>query len=74
MKPFVARYRLTRIQKWEYATIDITQAEDLSNIDPNPTDQLNDLGEEGWELVATVEGGLKKDATPTTLLILKRPK
>lgn len=35
------------MQKWEYKTIDITQMEDLSKIDPNPTEQLNDLGEEG---------------------------
>lgn len=62
------------MQKWEYKTIDITQMEDLSKIDPNPTEQLNDLGEEGWELISTIEGGIRKETTPTTTLILKRPK
>lgn len=62
------------MQKWEYKTLDTTQAEDLSDIDRDPIDQLNELGEDGWELTATIEGGLKDDATPTTTLLLKRPK
>ena len=40
---------------WDYMGLDITEAEDLSDIDVTPTDELNNPGGEGWEPTATTK-------------------
>lgn len=55
-------------QKWEYTALEppkgLTKREAV-----DPTDELNELGAEGWELT----GSLTYDKGGTNLLILKRP-
>ena len=57
-----------RIQKWEYKTLEpakgLTKRETV-----DPTDELNELGAEGWELTESVS----YDKGGTKFLILKRP-
>jgi hypothetical protein len=54
--------------KWEYKTLEppkgLTKRETI-----DPSEQLNELGEEGWELTATID----YDKGGTKLLLLKRP-
>ena len=55
-------------QRWEYETIEppkgLTKRETI-----DPTDRLNDLGAEGWELAETIS----YDGGGTKLLLFKRP-
>ena len=57
----------TEPPKWEYKTLEppkgLTKRETI-----DPTEQLNELGAEGWELTATVD----YDKGGTKLLLLKR--
>ncbi|MFD1512856.1 DUF4177 domain-containing protein [Halomarina rubra] len=57
-----------RRPNWEYMTIEppkgLTKRETI-----DPTDRLNGLGAEGWELTATID----YDKGGTKLLVLKRP-
>ena len=54
--------------KWEYKALEPPKG--LTNRETiNPTEQLNELGEEGWELTATID----YDKGGTKLLLLKRP-
>lgn len=57
-----------RPQKWEYKSLEppkgLTKRETI-----DPTEELNRLGAEGWELTATVS----YDKGGTKLLLLKRP-
>lgn len=56
-------------RRWEYRTLTPPRA-DTQKEAVDPTDELNELGEEGWELVDTIDytgGGTK-------FLVLKRPK
>nr|WP_267623815.1 DUF4177 domain-containing protein [Halobium salinum] len=59
---------MTERQRWEYETLQPSKGPTHKELeDPKP--ELNELGDEGWELVDTVEyvgGGTK-------FLILKRP-
>lgn len=59
----------TEITRWEYKTLR-PQRESTKKELSDPKDDLNELGEEGWELVETItyEGG------GTKYLVLKRPK
>lgn len=54
--------------KWEYKALEppkgLTKRETI-----DPTDALNELGAEGWELTATID----YDKGGTKLLLLKRP-
>jgi hypothetical protein len=53
---------------WEYRTLQPPRKETKKEAE-DPTERLNDLGADGWELVSTVEyvgGGTK-------FLVLKRP-
>ncbi|AUV83827.1 hypothetical protein C2R22_00395 [Salinigranum rubrum] len=54
--------------KWEYKTLEppkgLTKRETI-----DPTEELNELGAEGWELTATLD----YDRGGTKLLLLKRP-
>ncbi|WP_311136819.1 DUF4177 domain-containing protein [Natronosalvus rutilus] len=66
-----SRYQLvgTKMhQQWEYKTLEppkgLTKRETV-----DPTDELNRLGEEGWELTATIS----YDGGGTKLLLFKRP-
>jgi hypothetical protein len=58
----------TRIPNWEYRTVEpskgLTKRETV-----DPTEQLNELGAEGWELTESIS----YDGGGTKLLVLKRP-
>ncbi|SNZ05719.1 protein of unknown function [Natronoarchaeum philippinense] len=54
--------------QWEYRSLRPPREETMKEAD-DPTDELNELGAEGWELVETIEyagGGTK-------YLVFKRP-
>lgn len=55
-------------QQWEYKTLEppkgLTKRETV-----DPTDELNRLGTEGWELTETIS----YDGSATKLLVFKRP-
>jgi hypothetical protein len=60
---------MTGQTRWEYETLQPPKGSTHKEA-TDPKQQLNELGDEGWELVDTVDyvgGGTK-------LLILKRPK
>ena len=55
-------------RKWEYRTLRPPRQETKKEAD-DPADELNELGEEGWEVAETIDyvgGGTK-------YLLLKRP-
>ncbi|RDI70686.1 DUF4177 domain-containing protein [Halopelagius longus] len=55
-------------RRWEYRTLEPPR-ESTQKEAEDPTDELNELGREGWELVDTIDytgGGTK-------YLVLKRP-
>jgi hypothetical protein len=58
----------SRHQQWEYETLEpskgLTKRETV-----DPKEQLNELGQEGWELAETVS----YDGGGTKLLLFKRP-
>lgn len=59
---------MNRPPKWEYKALELpkglTKRETI-----DPTAELNELGDEGWELTATID----YDKGGTKLLLLKRP-
>jgi hypothetical protein len=58
--------------RWEYSIINIRS--ENYRLDPNYVDQLNDLGEEGWELVSITAINFKTGATDHIGMVFKRPK
>lgn len=59
----------TRQSTWEYRTVRPPREATMKEA-TDPTEQLNDLGADGWELVTTIEytgGGTK-------YLVFKRPR
>ncbi|WP_224335041.1 DUF4177 domain-containing protein [Haloprofundus halobius] len=61
------------MQRWEYKTRRIDSDLPLFSSDTSPEVELNELGDEGWELVDTIIGS-GSSGTETKSLILKRPK
>lgn len=61
------------MQRWEYKTIKNTKGIIVNKADSDPSGRLNELGEDGWELVESIETALG-GASQTTGLVLKRPK
>jgi hypothetical protein len=55
-------------QQWEYKTLEPPTGSTMREA-VDPTDELNRLGAEGWELVATIG----YDGGGTKLLLFKRP-
>jgi hypothetical protein len=58
----------TRPTRWEYETIRPPRDETKKEA-RDPTEELNELGADGWELVETIE----YDGGGTKYLVLKRP-
>lgn len=58
------------MDRWEYKIINIRS--ENYRLDPNYVDQLNDLGEEGWELVGLTSVNFKSGATDNIALVFKR--
>jgi hypothetical protein len=59
------------MNRWEYKIINIRS--ENYRLDPNYVSQLNDLGEEGWELVGLTSVNFKSGATDNIALVFKRP-
>jgi hypothetical protein len=57
--------------KWEYKIINIRS--ENYRLDPNAATQLNQLGEEGWELVSITSVNFKTGATDNIAMVFKRP-
>jgi hypothetical protein len=58
--------------RWEYRIINIRS--ENYRLDPNYTSQLDELGEEGWELVSITAINFKTGATDHIGMVFKRPK
>jgi selenocysteine lyase/cysteine desulfurase len=59
------------MSKWEYKIINIRS--ENYRLDPNAATQLNQLGEEGWELVSITSVNFKTGATDNIAMVFKRP-
>lgn len=57
--------------RWEYKIINIRS--ENYRLDPNAVSQLNDFGEEGWELVGLTSVNFKSGATDNIAMVFKRP-
>jgi hypothetical protein len=57
--------------KWEYKIINIRS--ENYRLDPNAATQLNQLGEDGWELVSITSVNFKTGATDNIAMVFKRP-
>jgi len=58
--------------RWEYKIINIRS--ENYRLDPNYDTQLNELGEDGWELVAITATNFKTGATDHIGMVFKRQK
>lgn len=58
--------------RWEYRIINIRS--ENYRLDPNYTSQLDELGDEGWELVSITAINFKTGATDHIGMVFKRPK
>jgi hypothetical protein len=58
--------------RWEYSIINIRS--ENYRLDPNYVDQLNELGDKGWELVAITAINFKTGATDHIGMVFKRAK
>lgn len=57
--------------QWEYHIINIRS--ENYRLDPNATQEMNRLGEEGWELVSTTSVNFKNGASDNLAMVFKRP-
>ena len=57
--------------KWEYHIINIRS--ENYRLDPNAARELNQLGEQGWELVGLTSVNFKTGATDNIAMVFKRP-
>lgn len=57
--------------QWEYHIINIRS--ENYRLDPNATQEMNRLGEEGWELVSTTSVNFKSGASDNLAMVFKRP-
>jgi hypothetical protein len=58
--------------RWEYKIINIRS--ENYRLDPNYGSQLNELGDDGWELVAITAINFKTGATDHIGMVFKRPR
>jgi selenocysteine lyase/cysteine desulfurase len=58
------------VTQWEYKIINIRS--ENYRLDPNSATQLNQLGEEGWELVSITSVNFKTGATDNIAMVFKR--
>ncbi len=57
--------------KWEYRIINIRS--ENYRLDPHAAEEMNRLGDEGWELVAITSVNFKTGATDNIAMVFKRP-
>mgnify|MGYP001066266641 FL=1 len=57
--------------RWEYRIINIRS--ENYRLDPAYEDELNEVGEEGWELVSITAINFKTGATDHIGMVFKRP-
>ena len=57
--------------KWEYKIINIRS--ENYRLDPNAATVMNQLGDEGWELVSIGSVNFKSGATDNIAMVFKRP-
>jgi hypothetical protein len=57
--------------RWEYKIINIRS--ENYRLDPNAVSQLNELGDDGWELVGLTSVNFKSGATDNIAMVFKRP-
>lgn len=57
--------------RWEYKIINIRSEQ--YRLDPAASEQLDKLGEEGWELVGLTSVNFKTGATDNIAMVFKRP-
>lgn len=59
------------VQKWDYKTINPSESfAGVEVLSKDPEEALNTMGDDGWELVETVEESIGK----TKYLVFKRPR
>ena len=58
--------------RWEYKIINIRS--ENYRLDPDAVDRLDDLGDEGWELVGLTSVNFKSGATDNIAMVFKRPR
>lgn len=58
--------------QWEYKIINVRS--EGYRLDPNAAVTLNELGEEGWELVGITSVNFKSGATDNIAFVFKRPR
>ncbi len=58
--------------KWEYQVINVRS--ENYRLDPNSAQEMNRLGDDGWELVSITSVNFKSGATDNIALVFKRPK
>ena len=59
------------MDRWEYKIINIRS--ERYRLDPAAAEQMNDLGDEGWELVGLTSVNFKTGATDNIAMVFKRP-
>ncbi|MEM1202936.1 MAG: DUF4177 domain-containing protein [Acidobacteriota bacterium] len=59
------------MKRWEYTIINIRS--ENYRLDPNASELMNELGEEGWELVGLTSVNFKSGATDNIAMVFKRP-
>ncbi len=57
--------------KWEYKIINIRS--ENYRLDPTKDTELNQLGDQGWELVGLTSVNFKTGATDNIAMVFKRP-
>ena len=58
--------------RWEYRIINIRS--ENYRLDPASAEELNRLGQEGWELVSITSVNFKTGATDNIAMVFKRPR
>lgn len=58
--------------RWEYKIINVRS--ENYRLDPNAVGRLDELGDEGWELVGLTSVNFKTGATDNIALVFKRPR
>ena len=58
--------------KWEYHIINIRS--ENYRLDPNAVRELNEHGEQGWELFSISSVNFKSGATDNIAMVFKRPR
>lgn len=61
----------SRAQKWEYKIINIRS--ENYRLDPEKVPVLNELGQDGWELISITSVNFKTGATDNIAMVFKRP-